>query len=174
VQEKMDGARKYFDYKERCVYCDMIRQEVKDQKRLVEENDSFVTFCPYASRFAFEMLILPKQHEQFFSDITKNAVVDLARSVKGALRKLKLAADDPAYNLIVQSTPADAGPVPHYHWHIEILPALSRVAGFEWGSGFFINPVAPEDAAQMLREAEFPRAPEETTPSKTAVKKLRK
>lgn len=159
VQEELEGARKYYEYKERCVYCDMINQELKDQVRVVMENDLFVAFCPFASRFPFETWILPKNHEQFFSDITKNAVIDLAAILKGTLRKLKLALDDPAYNFVIRTTPDDAGPSPYSHWHIEILPALSRVAGFEWGSGFFINPVPPEEAAQILREAELPRSP---------------
>ncbi|MBI5155369.1 galactose-1-phosphate uridylyltransferase [Candidatus Poribacteria bacterium] len=158
VQEELEGARRYHDYKERCVYCDMSHQEIKDQRRIVMENDGFVAFCPYAPRFPFETWILPKPHEQFFSDVTKNGVIDLARILKGTLRKLKLALNDPAYNFIIHTTPDDEGPIPYYHWHIEILPALSRVAGFEWGSGFFINPVAPEEAAQILREAELPRS----------------
>lgn len=155
VQEKIDGAKKYFDYKERCVFCDMIHQEMKDGSRIVMENDQFVAFCPFASRFPFEIMILPKQHDCFFSDVTKNQVGDLAGIIRGTLRRLKLAVDDPAYNLIIQTTPDRLGAVPYFHWHIEILPALSRVAGFEWGSGFFINPVPPEDAAQYLREAEL-------------------
>ncbi len=156
VQEEIDGARKYFEYKERCVFCDMVHQEQKDGDRVVMENDAFIAFCPYASRFPFETWILPKRHEQFFSDITKNAVLDLAEIIKGTLRKLQRALGDPSYNLIVRTTPDDAGPSAYCHWHIEILPALSRVAGFEWGTGFFINPVPPENAADILREAELP------------------
>ena len=163
VQEELEGARKYFQYKERCVFCDMIHQERTDQKRLVMENDTFVAFCPFASRFPFETWILPKNHEQFFSDITKNEVIDLSQILKGCLHNLKLVLDDPAYNFIIHTTPDSEGPIPFYHWHIEILPALSRVAGFEWGTGFHINPVLPESAAEYLREAELPHAEDDTS-----------
>ncbi|MDK2973421.1 MAG: UDPglucose--hexose-phosphate uridylyltransferase [Candidatus Sumerlaeota bacterium] len=156
VQEKIEGARRYFDYKERCVFCDMIHQERNDAARVVMENDEFIAFCPYASRFPFEVFILPKQHACFFSDITKNIVSHLAEILQGTLRRLKLAVNDPAYNMIIHTTPKTLGDVPYFHWHIEILPALSRVAGFEWGSGFFINPIPPEDAAKFLRHAEMP------------------
>lgn len=159
VQEELNGAKKYYDYKERCVYCDMVSQELKDGSRLVMENDLFVAFCPYAARFPFETWILPKRHEAFFTDITKSTVQDLAEIYRGTLRKLKLALNDPAYNIVIHSTPPSAGAAPHYHWHIEILPALSRVAGFEWGTGFFINPVPPEEAAQYLRDADLPDSP---------------
>lgn len=162
VQEELEGARRYFDYKERCVYCDMARQESKDAKRIVMENDSFVAFCPWASRFPFETWIMPKQHEAYFNDATKTAVQDLASILRGTLKKLKLTADDPAYNLIVRTTPEDANAARWSHWHIQILPALSRMAGFEWGSGCFINPMPPEDAAALLREAELPHSPTES------------
>jgi UDPglucose--hexose-1-phosphate uridylyltransferase len=156
VQEKIEGARRYYDYKERCVFCDMIHQERNDGARVVMENEEFIAFCPYASRFPFEIFILPKSHACFFSDITKSDVTHLADLLQKTLHKLKLAVNDPAYNMIIHTTPMNLGPVPYFHWHIEILPALSRVAGFEWGSGFFINPVPPEDAARYLRHAEMP------------------
>lgn len=159
VQEEIEGARKYFEYKERCVYCDILRQESKDKTRVVDENDNFIAFCPYASRFPFETWIMPKEHDPFFPDITKSSVNDLATLLHGVARKLKLSLNDPAFNYFIQSTPHDQGPLAYYHWRIEILPALSRVAGFEWGSGFFINPVPPEDAAAILREAELPKSP---------------
>jgi UDPglucose--hexose-1-phosphate uridylyltransferase len=159
VQEEIEGARRYYEYKERCVYMDMVQQELKDGKRLVMENDSFVAFCPFASRFPFETWILPKKNEQFFSNITKNGVIDLASILKGTLNKLKLGVGDPAYNFLIRTTPEDLGPVPYHTWHIEILPALGKVAGFEWGSGFHINPVPPEEAADILRQAELPRSP---------------
>lgn len=159
VKEKIEGARRYHEYKERCVYCDIVHQEQRDQVRLVEENDTFLAYCPWASAFPFEVHILPKQHDNFFGDVTKNQVTQLAAILRSTLHRLKLAADDPAYNMIIHTTPDDLGAVPHFHWHIEILPALSRVAGFEWGSGFFINPIPPEEAAQYLREAELPLSP---------------
>ncbi len=159
VQEEVEGARRHWEYKERCVYCDIARQELRDQSRIVMENDTYIAFCPWASRFPFETWIVPRAHEPYFSDITKNNVQDLAAILRDTLKKLKLTLDDPSYNMIIRTTPEEAGGERWSHWHIQILPALSRVAGFEWGSGFFINPVPPEDAANLLRQAELPRSP---------------
>lgn len=158
VTEELHIAKKYYEYKERSVYTDIINQEQRDGVRIVMENSNFICFCPFASRFPFEMHIMPKVRQQQFSDITKNAVADLSEILKGSLKKLKLTADNPAYNMIIRTTPSTEVHTPYSHWRIEILPGLSSVAGFEWGSGFYINPVPPEDAAELLREAELPRA----------------
>lgn len=163
LQEKLEGAKSYYDYKERCVYTDIVHQEQRDGDRIVEENESFISFCPYASAFPFEISILPKRQQNFFADLSKNEVVDLAEILRGTLRKLKFAVNDPAYNLVIHTTPDKLGAVPYFSWHIEILPALSKVAGFEWGSGFFINPLPPEDAAEFLRGAVLPQDPASET-----------
>jgi UDPglucose--hexose-1-phosphate uridylyltransferase len=156
VQEELSGAGKYYDYKERCVFCDMIHQELEDNTRIVSENDSFLSFMPFASRFPFETWIIPREHTSFFNDIQKNHVVDLAKIMKHTFSLIKLALDDPPYNFVIHTTPFDeSGSAPFYHWHIEIMPKLTKVAGFEWGTGFYINPTAPEEAAAVLREAEL-------------------
>lgn len=162
VQDEIWGAKRYYDYKERNVYLDIIHQEQRDRVRVVMENDQFICFCPYASRFPFEMQIMPKERQQQFSDINKSAVTDLASILKGSLKRLKMSLNDPAYNLIIRTTPEDESRSPYCHWRIEILPSLSRVAGFEWGSGFFINPVPPEMAAETLRSVELPPSNPET------------
>ena len=95
---------------------------------------------------------VPPSWTQFFSDIQKNGVIDLARILRKTLRKLKYSLNDPAYNFLVHTTPIDEGHVPFYHWHIEIMPRLTRVAGFEWGTGFYINPMPPEDASIFIAE----------------------
>ncbi|MGF1573079.1 MAG: galactose-1-phosphate uridylyltransferase [Sumerlaeia bacterium] len=157
VQEEIWGAKRYYEYKERNVYLDIIHQEQRDKVRVIMENDQFISFCPYASRFPFEMQIMLKERQQQFSDINKSSVTDLAEILKGSLKKLKTSLNDPAYNMIIRTTPEDESRSPYCHWRIEILPSLSRVAGFEWGSGFFINPVPPEVAAETLRNAELPK-----------------
>lgn len=154
VQEELLGSQKYFEYKERCVFCDIIRQELDENARIVDENDSFISFMPFASRFPFETWILPKEHTSFFNDIQKNQVSDLARSMKSVCGALKTALDDPPYNFVIHTTPFDeTGAVPYYHWHIEVMPKLTKVAGFEWGTGFYINPTPPEEAAKFLHDA---------------------
>ena len=152
VQEEVDGSERYFEYKERCVFCDMINQELTDRVRIVDENDTFLSFLPFASRFPFETWIIPKEHDVYFNDIQKNGVVDLARILKKTLKKIKYTLDDPDYNFLIHTTPFETGSAPYYHWHIEIIPKLTRVAGFEWGTGFYINPTAPEEAAKFLSD----------------------
>ena len=117
------------------------------------ENDEFVTVCPFAPRFPFETWILPKVHGEAFERITKHEYANLARSLRDALRRLNKALDAPPYNYVIHSSPAREPEDGYYHWHVEIMPKLTKVAGFEWGTGFYINPVPPEDAARHLREA---------------------
>lgn len=154
VQEELIGAARYFEYKERCVFCDIIRQELEENSRIVNENDAFISFMPFASRFPFETWILPKEHTSFFNDIQKNQVVDLSKIMKQTFGLLKESLDDPAYNYVIHTTPFDeTGSVQSYHWHVEVIPKLTKVAGFEWGTGFYINPTPPEEACKFLHEA---------------------
>jgi UDPglucose--hexose-1-phosphate uridylyltransferase len=152
VEEEIQGAHRYFEYKERCVFCDMISQEVKDNERVVYEGDLFISFMPYASRFPFECCILPKEHASFFHDIQKNEVADFAKVLRETVRRIKEALDDPPYNWMLHTTPLHDNENAYYHWHMEIIPKLTRPAGFEWGTGFYINPFAPEDACKILNE----------------------
>src|SRR3954449_11632871 len=154
VQEEMTGSLEFFNYRGRCIYCDMIHQELSAEKRVVLDTPNFVSFAPFASRFPFETWILPKTHSSHFENIPKPGVDDLGSVLRQVLNKLEQALDSPAYNYIIHTGPFDHQELPHYHWHIEIIPRLTKVAGFEWGSGFYINPVPPEDAAKFLREVE--------------------
>lgn len=154
VWEEMTGALEFFNYRGRCIYCDMVLEELASEKRIVLDTPHFTAFTPYASRFPFETWILPKAHSSHFENIPKPGVDDLGSVLRQVLNKLELALDSPAYNYIIHTAPFDHQELPHYHWHIEIIPRLTKVAGFEWGSGFYINPVPPEDAAAFLREIE--------------------
>jgi UDPglucose--hexose-1-phosphate uridylyltransferase len=155
VQEELDGSRRYFELKERCVFCDIIQQETAENygRRVVSMSDRFVVVEPYAPRFPFETWILPRQHDASFpvlSDIGE--LKDLAATLKDTLQRLNRALDRPPFNFVIHTAPVSDGEVEYYHWHLEITPTLTRVAGFEIGSGFHINPTPPEDAAQYLRE----------------------
>lgn len=154
VRQEMMGGKQYFDYKERCVYCDMIAQELCANTRVVAENEHYVAFEPYAPRFPFETWVLPKHHSSHFEYLQKSESVHLSKLLKTVLRKLKLVLDDPPFNYVIHNSPLKDQPIPYYHWHMEIIPKLSRIAGFEWGTGFYINPTPPEEAAQFLKEAE--------------------
>src|SRR5580700_2783566 len=154
VWEEMTGSLEFFNYRGRCIYCDMVQQELSVEKRIVYDSPHFTAFCPFASRFPFETWIVPKHHSSHFENIPKPGVDDLGLVLHQVLNKLELALDNPAYNYIIHTAPCDHTELPHYHWHIEVIPRLTKVAGFEWGSGFYINPVPPENAAGFLREVE--------------------
>lgn len=155
VNEELVGAEQYFAYRERCVFCDMIREELKDDVRLVSENKSFLAFNPFASCFPFETWIIPKKHEADFSYIQKDEVMDLARSLREVLLRMRSVLKDPSYNFIIHTSPIENREREDYHWHLEIVPRLARVAGFEWGTGFYINTTSPEKASKYLREAKI-------------------
>jgi UDPglucose--hexose-1-phosphate uridylyltransferase len=152
VAEELLGAKKYFDYKERCIFCDIIRQEISDQERVICENDSFIAFAPYASRFPFETWLMPKAHICHYVDIEIDMHIELASILKEILARLKTGLANPAFNFILHTAPVGSEYRDFFHWHIEIIPKLTKVAGFEWGTGFYINPTRPEDAAKYLRE----------------------
>ena len=154
VWEEMNGALEFFNYRGRCIYCDMIHQEITGGTRIVLDTPSFLAIAPFASRFPFETWIIPKQHNSHYENIQKNEVEELATVLKTVLLKLEVALDHPAYNYIIHTSPFDSQSLPHYHWHIEIIPRLTRVAGFEWGTGFYINPVPPEQAAEFMQDVE--------------------
>ncbi|MCX7048881.1 MAG: galactose-1-phosphate uridylyltransferase [Candidatus Sumerlaeota bacterium] len=152
VQEEMEGAQQYWRFKERCVFCDIINQEQKDQERILQENDSFVALAPFASRFPYEVWIMPKKHSLHFHDIQKNEVRDLAEVLHSTLARLRIVLNDPPYNYIIHTAPVTGEAVPYFHWHIEVIPKMSKIAGFEWATGFYINPTPPETAARFLTE----------------------
>jgi UDPglucose--hexose-1-phosphate uridylyltransferase len=152
VKEEIDGAKAHYDHRERCIFCDVVGQERKDRARLVYENDDFVVFAPYAPRSPFETWIVPKRHESNFEAESKERLLSCADALRTTLRRLAAALGDLAYNFMVHTNPLRDPPSHSYHWHIEVMPALTQVAGFEWGSGFHINPVPPEDAAEFLRK----------------------
>jgi UDPglucose--hexose-1-phosphate uridylyltransferase len=153
VLEELEGAKRYFANKERCIFCDILRQENETRVRVAAENPDFVTLCPYAPRFPFETWILPKHHEAAFENAPTNTYANLARMLQEILNKAVRVLDNPAYNLVLHSSPVQEDTNDYYHWHIEIIPKLTKTAGFEWGTGFYINPTPPEEAARFLREA---------------------
>ena len=163
VKEELAGARRYFDYHERCVFCDMVKQELASGERLIIDIDGFVAVAPFASRFPFEIWILPKEHSCDFISLAKTQRQDLARIIKTVLLKLKIGVGDPPYNYILHTAPFRRAKSGYwrtinqdFHWHIEIMPRLTRVAGFEWGTGFYICSLPPEEAAGFLRKVEVP------------------
>lgn len=134
-----------------CLYCDVLDAELTARERLVTENDAFVAFCPYAAKTPFETWILPKQHQSSFVGVSSNLLPLFAEILQVVVRGLADALDTPPYNLALHSG-VKSGQA-SFHWHVEILPRLTEQAGFDWGTGFFLNPTLPEDAARFLRQA---------------------
>jgi UDPglucose--hexose-1-phosphate uridylyltransferase len=155
VLDELEGARKYYELKERCIFCDIVQQETGGKEpRLVAENGGFVTISPYAPRFPFETCILPTSHEASFENASSADFQSLARMIKLVIAKMDVVLERPAYNMVLHTAPLAAHDhADYYHWHIELIPKLTKVAGFEWGTGFYINPTSPEEAARYLREA---------------------
>jgi len=152
VAEEIAGAKSYFDYKERCIFCDMIRQETQEKDRIVLENKSFLSFCPFVSRFPFEIWIMPKKHNAYLRSISDEEVGYLAEILKETIAKVKNIFPNLAYNYIIHVAPINGDTdVEYYHWHIEFMPKLTQVAGFEWGTGFYIDPITPEQSAKYLK-----------------------
>lgn len=160
IKEELTGSKNYFYYRNRCVFCDMLRFELQNEKRIILDIDGFVVLAPYASRFPFEMWLMPKSHSCDFPSMEKEKMQDLAKILKLALKKLQIGVNNPPYNMVIHTAPfrktEKAGYwttiEEDYHWHIEIMPRLTGVAGFEWGTGAYINTMSPEDAAKYLRE----------------------
>ncbi len=159
VKEELLAAKAHYDRRERCVFCDVLRQETSDRSRIVAENDSFLAFCPFASRAPFEIWILPKRHSPDFGQIASTETPAFASILKDTLSRLRNLLDDPPYNTILHTAPYRHGKKEYwktldedYHWYYQISPRLTRAAGFEWGTGIHINPTPPEEAARLMRE----------------------
>lgn len=152
VREEIEGSKAHYSFKERCVYCDIIRQELDSCSRVIDENADFVVISPYAPRFPFETWLLPKTHVSCFEEAQKREYQNLSRILKTTLLKVDQVLGHPPYNMVIHTSPITESLNDFYHWHIEIMPKLSKIAGFEWGTGFYINPVPPEEAARALRE----------------------
>lgn len=152
VLEEMRGADAYFQKNQRCVFCDIVRFERDARSRVVLENADFIAIEPFAARFPYETWILPKRHETHFESLDRGRLEGLAVLFRDTMQRIKNLLNDPPYNFMLHTSPCnDSDSLLSYHWHLEITPKLTRVAGFEWGTGFFINPMPPEMAAELLR-----------------------
>ena len=153
VEQELASARAHYRRDGRCYYCELVARELKAPARVVTSSAEFIALCPTAPRFAFETWILPRIHAAAFEETDQAKIAALAKILRHVIIALdRLQADQP-FNYFLQSLSLDESEQAHYHWQLRLLPQFSRAAGFEWGSGMHINPVAPEDAARMLRNA---------------------
>jgi len=159
VKDELDSAKQYYSYKERCIFCDIIREELRIGDRIILETKRFVAFCPYAAKFPFESWIIPKKHSCAFHEIGSEEIEDMGFILTSMLKKLRTIFHEPPFNYFIHTAPNMIPRRNHwhtlgedFHWHIEIIPRLRRISGFEWGSGFYILQTSPENAAKYLRE----------------------
>lgn len=155
IRHRIEESRRYFDDTGECVFCVMMRDELKKKERLVTTSEHFVAFILYAAPSPFNAWIIPRQHSVSFSYSHQDEIEDLAHILREVLRKLYIGLRDPSYNLIIRSAPVKEISNDYLHWYVSLVPRLSRTAGFEMGSGMFINPSVPEDCAAFLREVQI-------------------
>lgn len=151
VEQELSGAENYWRMNKHCVYCAMLEWELEDRKRIVFENDEFVAFCPFSSRAAFEIWVMPKKHKPYFERTSVNSKIKAAEALQVSVAKIFRALENPAYNFYIHTSPCDGKDYPHYHWHIEILPRTAVWAGFELSTGIEISTIEPEKAAEYLQ-----------------------
>ncbi len=157
---ELNVCRLHFEQKERCLLCDLLQQELQDGRRIVRDSGDFVVYAPYAARFPFELRLMPRRHRHDFALLDDQEFAALADAVRDALLRVRTVLRDPPFNFVLHSAPPMQlrlgkpgywSSLPFdYHWHIELIPRLTKIAGFEWGTGFYMNPTAPEEAAHVL------------------------
>jgi len=151
LQQELAASADYFQQHQRPLLVDLIEQEQAAMTRVVAQTANFVAFCPYASRFPYEVWIAPRRHQPRFEAVETGMLGELSRLAREIAGCIERAVGAAAYNAFLHTLPFDMPAYDHYHWHIEILPRLTKVAGFEWSTGCFINPYSPESAADHLR-----------------------
>jgi UDPglucose--hexose-1-phosphate uridylyltransferase len=170
VVNELGAAREHFARKERCVFCDLVHHERRLGERIAIETEAFVAIEPFAAAQPFETWLLPKKHGHDFAEASDEELGGLATILRELLRRFRVLLSDPPFNLVLHTAPTPQPRPGHpqywstleldYHWHLEVVPRLTRVAGFEWGSGFTINPTPPEEAARYLRDTDPEKKPD--------------
>ena len=160
VKEELNNCRHYFELKERCLFCDIIHEEIEKAKRIIMETEHYIAWTPYASRFPFETWIMPKKHNACYTCVEEGELEDLGTLLHQVIRSINRLLSSAPFNYVFHTRPfrlsqrhQETTLDQDYHWHIEIIPRLTKIAGFEWGTGFYINPTPPEEAARSLRDA---------------------
>lgn len=151
VLDELEGSKKYFNKYKRCVFCEIIKKELQDGKRIIEETDKFVAFEPFASKLPFETLIIPKKHMESFSYMNENDFEDCSKILRKTMKKIYDGLNDPPLNYWLHSSPLNNN-YNYYHWHFEVIPKLTTTGGFELGTGIIINTALPEECAKYLKK----------------------
>jgi len=151
VNREMDGAERYFGINGICVFCDIIKHERHEKARIIFENEYFLAFAPYASRYPFETWVIPKKHQSQFEMSSRNEIDEFADATTEVLQRLEKVLPGLSLNMYIRTLPTTMDDCDYYHWYLEIAPRLTTFGGFEMGSGVIINIVPPEKAAEYLK-----------------------
>jgi UDPglucose--hexose-1-phosphate uridylyltransferase len=157
VRGRLHEALRHYDEFGECIFCTILQEEVTEGTRVVVAGEHFVAFEPFASSSPFATHIFPRRHMASFGDIRQEELLDLASVLREVLARLYFGLENPDFNYAIRTAPAETAGVPYYHWYLSVIPRVTRVAGFELGSGMFINPVLPESAAEFLRSVKLER-----------------
>lgn len=152
IQKSLIGSKRYYDFHQKCLHCEMLKWDKETGERIVFENNDFIALCPFASRMAFHVRIYPKKHLSYFERVKEEQKIALAEAFQAVLLRLRKTLGDLAYNFFLRTSPCDGKDYSYYHWHFEILPRTSIQAGFELGAGIEISTIEPEKAAELLRK----------------------
>lgn len=152
IRRRFEIATQHYDNTGHCLYCDLLYDEFETGVRIIRDNKFFAALHPFASRYPFETWIMPKMHSSSFGKIADIEITDLAHLLKEVLMKLYVSLENPDYNLIIHTSPVDDEHKTYYLWHIQIIPRLTLAAGFELGSGIYINVAVPEETANFMRD----------------------
>ena len=158
VRHRLHEALRHYDDDGKCMFCHMVEREVEEQTRVVQKSEHFVAMEVFASATPFATHIFPLRHMATFGDISGTEIADLARILRSLLAKIYVGLENPDLNFTIRSGPSDYASARHFHWYVSVIPRLTRVAGFELGSGMFINTVLPEAAAEFLRNTNAEKA----------------
>lgn len=152
LQNELKTARAYYRTQRCCIWCDMLAEERRIGSRMVFDGDEIIALCPYSPRFPFETWLVPKRHHSSFEATSDRCLAELAAALHAVLSAIEAILDNPPYNYVIHSAPFKSKNYSYYHWRIEILPRVTRAAGFEQATGLYINPTPPEHSAAQLRE----------------------
>lgn len=152
IQGRVEVARHYHNTHGECVICHIRADEEREQVRVVAENRYFTAFVPYAALSPFHIWIVPRRHSACFLDATPEERTSLACLLRDVLRRLYYGLNDPDFNYAIRSAPEQERNAPYFHWYLTVVPRVSRTAGFEIGSGMYINTSLPEESARFLRD----------------------
>jgi UDPglucose--hexose-1-phosphate uridylyltransferase len=151
LEDELKTSKTFHALHDKCLFCEMIAREITEGSRIISTSNDFVALSPYAPRFPFEMWVFPKKHASHFESMDDSSIRELSVFFKTLMKHFASVLDDPPYNFMLHTAPARSEGLNHFHWHFEITPCLTHIAGFERGSGFYINPTPPEEAAKHLK-----------------------